>query len=292
MKSFYFVLTLILLSVGWALAQTGSASSSKPVSTTASPNRQQELYDQYHGITKKPSTASTTAAPVPPTSTVNRVDEQQLMKKSAKTKKVDPPVAITPSEPTATVNRPERAAPAGSASGVRIGIRGGVTYPVFTETMTSVDPAIGFVGGLTFNFGARHVSFQPEVNYARYTNKVTNFGTYTNAIDALEVPLFLKFSTGTYAGSRFFVNVGPYATYALSASQDGKKISLDGTKGRFGFGAGAGLGAALKAGPGHVTIEVRGLYQLGDIDGGFNTDSKIIFGQGTLGYVFPLGGRY
>ena len=77
----------------------------------------------------------------------------------------------------------------------------------------------------------------------------------------------------------------------LNISEDGKTISLDGANGRFGFGAGAGVGAAIKAGPGHVTIEVRGLYSLGDIDNGFNTDSKRIFGQGTIGYIFPLGGR-
>lgn len=292
MKSFFSVLALILLPVGWALAQTGVASSSKPVSTTASPNRQQELYDQYHGINKKPAAATTTTAPVPPTSPENRLDQQPSTKSSAKIKKTTPPVDVTPAEPTATVNRPERAAPTGSTSGVRIGVRGGVTYLVFTETTAGVDPALGFVGGLTFNFGAGKISFQPEINYTRYNEKVTDFGfTSTGAVDALEVPLFLKIATGTYAGSRFFVNIGPYATYAMSASIDGKKLSLDGKKGRFGFGAGAGIGAALKAGPGHVTVEVRGLYPLGDIDGGFNTDSKTIFGQGTLGYIFPLGGR-
>ncbi|MVM39133.1 outer membrane beta-barrel protein [Spirosoma sp. HMF3257] len=296
MKSFFSVLALTLVPVGLALAQTGSASGS---TTTASPNRRQELYDQYHGITKKPATTTTATTP-PPTSKNNRTDKQQSPNK---TEPKPPVVAATPTQSTAAepvADRTQRVATTstkadaatGSTSGVRIGIRGGVTYSVFTETVAGTDPAVGFVGGLTFNLGAGHVSFQPEVNYTRYSTKVTSFGfTATEAVDFLEVPLFLKLSTGTYAGSRFFLNIGPYASYAMSASIDGKKISLDGKNNRFGFGAGAGIGGAIKAGPGHVTLEVRGLYPLGDVDSGFNTDSKIIFGQGTLGYIFPLGGR-
>ncbi|MVM35609.1 outer membrane beta-barrel protein [Spirosoma sp. HMF4905] len=288
MKSFYSVLALILLSVSWAFAQTGSATGS---SSTTSPNRQQELYDQYHGITKKPSTVTPVKAPAP-ASTANRVDQQRSTNKpTTKQASQQPSVTATPAQPTETANRPQRVVASSGTSGTRIGIRAGVTYPVFTETQPGFDPAIGFVGGLTFNFGAGHVSFQPEVNYTRYSTKVTDFGTYTQAVDGLEVPLFLKLSTGTYAGNRFFLNVGPYATYAMSASTNGKKESLDGKPGRFGFGAGAGLGAAIKAGPGHVTLEVRGLYPLGNVDNGFSTDSKEIFGQGTLGYIFPLGSR-
>ncbi|QMW01110.1 porin family protein [Spirosoma foliorum] len=274
MKLFSSILVLTFLAASSTMGQTGSGN------TTASPNRQQELYDQYHGINKKTTTNNT--APT----TMDRAKQREQA--PTKTK---PAVVTTLTQPTetASLNRSKKIADTNTPSGVRIGIRGGVTYPVFTETVAGVDPEIGFIGGLTFNFGSGNVSFQPEINYARYANKVTNFITYKNAIDYLEVPLFLKFSTGTYAGNRFFLNVGPYANYALSASQDGKKQSLDGAKGRFGFGAGAGVGAAIKAGPGHVTIEVRGLYSLGDTDNGFNTDSKTIFGQGTLGYIFPLG---
>jgi hypothetical protein len=179
-----------------------------------------------------------------------------------------------------------------STSGVRIGIRGGVTYSVFTEEQPITKANVGFVGGVTFNFGGGTLSFQPEVNYTRYSYKAdAGFGSTTGAIDLLEVPLFLKIASGTYAGNRFFVNVGPYASYLASISTDGKKESLDGVKGRFGFGAAAGIGAALKAGPGHVTVEVRGLYPLGNTEDGFSTDADIVFGQATIGYMFPLGGR-
>ena len=282
MKSVYFFLALSILPSGLALAQTGSAnratSATQPISSTVVSNRQQELYDQYHGITRKPITAVPVATP--PTN-------------SAEVQKPATPVATDPKPTgTATISEPQRAPLDGSKSGVRIGIRGGVTYPFYTETPVGIDPVLGFVGGLVLNFGKGKVSFQPEINYTRYSHNETSYGfTDKVAVDAVEVPLFLKISSGTYAGNRFFLNVGPYATYLVSASTDGKKVSLDGTKGRFGFGAAAGIGVALKAGPGHVTIEVRGLYPLGDIDNGFSTDSKTILGQGTLGYIFPLGGR-
>ncbi len=276
MKSVYLFLTLVLLPFGLSMAQTTPTSTTltsktKPASTTitsTSSNRQQELYDEYHGITKK-STA-TPAATKPTTYTEK---------------------PASPAQPTASASQSQRMYTMNNASGIRIGVRGGVTYPAFLETK-GVDPALGFVGGITLNLGAGHVSFQPELNYTRYNTKqkLTGF-TSTNAFDVLEVPLFLKIASGTYAGNRFFLNIGPYAAYRMSASQDGQKVSLEGTTGRFGFGAGAGIGAAIKAGPGHFTIEARGLYSLGDTDSGFSTDSKTIYAQGTLGYIFPLGGR-
>ncbi|GAB2600917.1 hypothetical protein GCM10027190_56030 [Spirosoma areae] len=197
---------------------------------------------------------------------------------------------MTRTQPTATPSRPQRSSLEGSTGGVRIGLRGGVTYPIYTEKPALVKAGVGFVGGITFNFGGGTLSFQPEVNYARYSQKITGLAE-SIATDIIEVPLLLKIASGTYEGNRFFVNVGPYAAYVASASVDGKKVDLSNIKGRFGFGAALGLGTALKAGPGHITIEVRGQYALGDTEEGFNTDSKTILGQATLGYVFPLGGR-
>ncbi|GAB3808195.1 hypothetical protein GCM10028819_46670 [Spirosoma humi] len=266
MKSIFCFWALTILPVGLSIAQNTSTT---PTSTTTSgsTNRMQDLYDEHHGINRKK--AATTNAPA-----------------------VSPSEKSAGDQSTRGMSKSSQEAINGSTSRTRIGIRGGVTYPFFTEKAVGIDPALGFVGGLTLNFGTRTVSFQPEVNYSRYSQKATLPGfTVKRATDFLEVPLFLKISSGTYAGNRFFLNVGPYASYVMSASEDGKKISLDGAKGRFGFGAAAGVGAAIKAGPGHVTIEVRGLYSLGDTDNGFNTDSKTILGQGTLGYIFPLGGR-
>ncbi|GAB3960778.1 hypothetical protein GCM10028805_58790 [Spirosoma harenae] len=253
-------------------------------------NRQQELYDQYHGISKKPATTAPAATSAPtsnragyaPVASVPQVQEPTADKPA-------PSMSRDQSMSREPMQGPERMANANS--GFRIGVRGGVTYPTYLEKTVGVDPVVGFTGGLVLNFGKGSISFQPEVNYSRYSQKEKDlFSTdvYTGASDMLEVPLFLKISSGSYSGSRFFVNIGPYGSYLLSASVDGKKLNIANLSGRFGFGAAAGLGAALKAGPGHFTIEVRGLYSLGDTDNGFSTDSKTILGQGALGYIFPL----
>ncbi|GAB3724759.1 outer membrane beta-barrel protein [Spirosoma lituiforme] len=270
MKSLLSFLALTLLPIGLSVAQSRSTT---PTSTTTSgsTNRLQDLYDEHHGITKKRPGAAGAPSDKPVYTQPDR---------------------NTTDQSTAGIEQPNRESINGSLSRTRIGVRGGVTYPFFLEKPAGIDPVPGFVGGITFNFGSGKVSFQPEVNYTRNSQNLVLPGFTTRyAADALEVPLFLKLSSGTYAGNRFFVNVGPYASYAMSASEDGKKVSLSGDKGRFGFGAAAGVGAAIKAGPGHVTIEVRGLYPLGNTNGGFSTDSKTIFGQGTLGYIVPLGGR-
>lgn len=274
MKVLAIIVILSLLPTGLSVAQTPARSSvrppaTRPAATEGQPapttNRQQELYDQYHGVNKKTTTPTTTAAPA-----TSRIESQ----------------------PTAAATRPEQPSSAGSRSGVRIGLRGGVTYLVYTEKVTGVDPAIGFVGGLTFNFGAGTLSFQPEINYARYGVKSSFLGTnVTAASDQINVPLFLKIASGTYDGTRFFLNVGPYGAYVASASVNGKKFTLNGSEGRISYGAAAGIGAALKAGPGHLTIEVRGYYQLGDNNKPSDGTSTTIPAQATLGYMFPLGGR-
>ena len=276
MKSLFVLLAFTYVSLSTVFAQKTSTSqpsstagsSSTPVTT----NRQQNLYDHYHSYSKK---NGTDPAPV---TTTNRVDTERPA-----------PTSTAPSEGSRRQSEPM--GPGGDASSpIRIGVRGGVTYPIYLEQNTGFKPAIGFVGGIVFTLGKGAVSFQPEVNYARFSEKSSDlYGTYTTSLDVIEVPLLVKFSTGTYEGHRFFVNVGPYASYLASASFEGRKIPLSGLKGRYGFGAAAGIGAALKAGPGHVTVEVRGMYSLGDTDFGFTTDSKTILGEGTVGYIFPLG---
>jgi hypothetical protein len=249
-------------------------------STGSKPNRQQELYDQYHGITKKPT--SPPPAPVEPVAPVVVATEP-----APKTAAPEPTQAMT--------SAPEETQVANPNANFRIGIRGGVTYPVYLEKVAGSDPAISFVGGLVMQFGRGKFSFQPEINYSRITQKLSGsgFGAVESkyAVDQVVVPLLLKISTGTFEGNRFFVNVGPYGAYLASTSINGLKREVPSNTGRFAFGAAVGVGAMLKAGPGHVTIEARGLYNLGNSTDGIITDSKTIIAEGTLGYVFPLGGR-
>lgn len=267
MKSAFYFVMISMLPIGAGFAQS---------TTTGSTNRRQALYDQYNSYSTKPASSTASSAPVATELANKGADRKPLANSSA---------AQSSMVPTET----QRAV---GSSGVRIGFRGGITYIVFTDTRPTATPGLGFVGGVTFTLGKGIVSFQPEVNYARYTVRNNSvFGANTQAVDNVEMPLFLKIATGTYAKNRFFINVGPYASYTASTSIDGKKVDVSNTKGRFGFGAAVGVGVALKAGPGHVTIEGRGLYSLGNTYSGFNTDSNTILGQATLGYIFPLGSR-
>lgn len=297
MKRLPLLLTIAILTPLLSFSQNQTGAKTSPgltvtpatSNTSANPNRQQELYDQYHGITKKPGTQPAPA-------------QSGNMSRTQPGKSNDRARPERPAKPALAVSKPERAAPAAaesSASGIRIGLRGGVTYPVFLEEAVGIsrDPALGFTGGIVFQFGSGALSFQPEINYTRNALKAVfddGFGNktkITGAVDQVQIPLLLKIASGDVNSNRFFVNIGPYAAYALNISENGKTQSLSGAKGRFGFGAAAGIGAALKAGPGHLTIELRGLYSLGNTDSGFNTDSKTINTQATLGYIIPLGGR-
>ncbi|UFH54914.1 porin family protein [Spirosoma sp. KNUC1025] len=278
-KSFCPLLMMLVLAVGGSFAQSSSTTATQPMSTTST-NRMQDLYDQYHGVSKKPATTTST-----PTSAPAAVSTPAPPARRASEYNNPQPVATS---------RPKSADADANMSGVRVGIRGGITNTFFTEEQSLIKSDIGYVGGLTFNFGAGTFSFQPEVNYARYGLKVNDDFTGVSvkgAADVIEVPLLLKLSTGTYAGHRFFINIGPYGSYLAGVSANGKKVPIDDSISRFGFGAAAGIGVALKAGPGHVTLEGRGLYSFGDTQDGFSTDSRAIRSQLTVGYVFPLGSR-
>lgn len=305
MKPLYLLLIVGLFLAGFAKAQsrpstsspkatTTSATSAKPgatrvgsqatgpVSATTVSNRQQELYDQYHGITKKPAPA--TASPTP-------VATQAPSKPATKPTPVSPRANPVATSASTEASAPEKPAFSSGNSRLRIGVRGGVTYPFYLEKQTGIDPRPGFVGGFVMQVGRGTFSFQPEINYSRITSKSTDvgFGSTTASVDQVVVPLFLKISSGTFAGNRFFLNIGPYASYLTSSSINGVIREIDSSVGRFSFGAAAGVGVMLKAGPGHVTVEARGLYTLGDNNNGFATDTKTIFGEGTIGYVVPLG---
>jgi hypothetical protein len=175
-----------------------------------------------------------------------------------------------------------------------IGIRAGITYPVYTGTLAGVTAIAGFSGGITLLVGTGHLAFQPELNYTRYAARNTSAlgNRLVGASDVVEVPFFLKISSGQITGNRFFVNIGPYLAYISSTSLNGKKTSLDGTGAdRFSSGFAAGAGMAIKAGPGHMTAELRGYLPFGDNNQPFTGTLLTIPAQLTVGYTFPLGPR-
>lgn len=292
MKSFYTLLAFSMLSAGSSLAQTSPAtkagitsqsaatdSSAKITIPATRPNRRQELYDRYHGISRKP----TPPAPAP-TASANRPER---------------PTESTPGVPKTVLserpNEPKKMSPSSvnvSTAYTRIGIRGGINYPLYTEENPLIDPTLGFVGGLVLNVGTGLFSFQPEINYARLSAKqVLGISSLKTSNDQVQVPLFLKISTGTYAGHRFFLHIGPYGAYNSNTSLNGKNIDFQTNRGRFSYGAAAGIGTALKAGTGHLTIEARAYYQLGDNAKPSNGTSNVIPAQATIGYIIPLGAQ-
>ena len=282
MKLLAVFLPLCLMLTGGCFAQTQPTSTTQSTRTGNStgkvpasgitPRNQQELYDQYNGVNKKPTQIQ---------GQENAPTSGRFGGKPAATGVTG---ATAESAPAAT---------GGNTSGFRIGIRGGVTQSYFLESRPLIERKYSFVGGLVFQLGAGAVSFQPEINYARISYAVGGFGAnpITTTSDQIQVPLFIKFATGSVDGTRLFLNVGPYGAYAYSANIGGSKVSLDGTDGRISYGAAAGVGVMVKAGPGHVTLEARGLYQLGDNSKPSTGDQKTIFAQGTIGYMIPIGGR-
>ena len=278
-----------------------------PVNDNATGNKMQEMYDQYHGVNQsKTSSGNTTTPANSKTKTANKATKA--------------PVATKPEVTASTPSMPEVAPTEQSddIAGFRIGIRGGASYllPLEEVAGATYETAIGYHGGLVLNFGRGIFSFQPEINYSQ--QKVKASATFqgqgislTATENRIEVPLLLKFSFGNPAGSRFFVNVGPYGSYALNGMVKGnvlgipvnEKVTYDGSEGRISYGAAGGIGVALKLGPGHLTIEARGLYELGnnapktttvpgDPTSSVNTNEidRVLL-QGSLGYLIPIGGR-
>ena len=111
----------------------------------------------------------------------------------------------------------------------------------------------------------------------------------------VEVPVLLKASFGQ-PNLRFFVNIGPVATYTmggtvsfLDSGQSGsQKIDLTNT-GRLSFGGAGGSGVAMKAGPGSIQLEARYTYLFSSNENGdkLNPQSLMV----SAAYLIPLGGR-
>jgi len=195
-------------------------------------------------------------------------------------------------EPALVTKNPS--AVARPVSRYQIGVRAGITYPIYTGTLDGVTAMTGFAGGITLLVGTGRLAFQPELNYTRYAARnVSALGNrLVGASDVVDIPLLLKISSGTINGNRFFLNVGPYLAYISSTSLNGKKTSLDGTGAdRFSSGFAAGAGMAIKAGPGHMTAELRGYLPFGDNNQPFTGTLLTIPLQITVGYTFPLGPR-
>lgn len=289
-------LTLLGLSGGGLMAQTTS-----PQSGTLATNRRQELYDQYYGIKRK-STPHKPANPIPakptppPPPVMAAKVPEPVPAPPVMSAKAPEPMAAPPVNDVDMATAPERQTISGS---IQIGVRGGLIYPIYLDRRNSVDPGTDFIGGLVLVAGRGRVQFQPEINYARSVVRidVLNNSTVRTANDQVIVPLLLKFTSGHRDATHLFVNVGPYAAYVTSSSLNGLKVPLIANQGRLSAGAAAGLGAAFRLAPGHVSVELRGRYELtrhNESSGStalIGTTPRTLFTEATLSYVFPLGRR-
>ena len=157
------------------------------------------------------------------------------------------------------------------------------------------DFSVGFHGGLVGNFGlSKTVSIQAEALYVQQSVKFSDGADYLTATSSgVEIPLALQFNFG--GNTKFFVNAGGYANYALSSNSKAfisgvsKSITDDYTGVSFGdrtdYGAILGLGVKFNQA---LFIEARANYSVKD---GTYTDSagkKVIpiFAGLSVGYFF------
>ncbi len=136
-------------------------------------------------------------------------------------------------------------------------------------------------------------SVQGEVLYNQYGGQVdgtASFGTFTTGVstviqlNAVEVPVLVKYSFGQHR-IRGFVNAGGFGAYSVSSSVTINNASLAGlipdVNRKLIYGLVAGAGATVKLGPGHVLLEGRYSYSLGD-------NVNLNFGGSKIHYQIAL----
>lgn len=176
---------------------------------------------------------------------------------------------------------------------VRIGARGGVLTPVLTGN-NRYSAGTDFIGGVMLVVGSGRVQFQPEVNYSRtaFRSRFLGNGIARSAVDQVVVPLLARLSFGPVTGTQVYINAGPYSAYETSNSVNGLKIPFDRDEQRLSYGAAAGVGLAVRTGPGHIGLDVRGRYQLtSTTPAGSEARSSALYTEATLSYLYPLGRR-
>ncbi len=241
---------------------------------TAPPNRQQDLYDRYYG-------------------TQSKVPVAKPSNMAAKTPRQRPRVVqpvVEADRPVAVVRQPI----AYSATNVQIGARGGVLTPALLDRNTSFSAGTDFVGGVMLVLGSGWIQFQPEVNYSRtaFRSRFLGTGIRRAATDQVVIPMLARFSLGSAAGNQVYALVGPYGAYGTSTSLNGQKVRFDPDERRVSYGAAAGIGVAIRTGPGHINLDLRGRYQLSATNQAvFESRPSSIYTEATLSYLYPLGRR-
>jgi hypothetical protein len=166
--------------------------------------------------------------------------------------------------------------------------------PLLLDKNTSFSAGTDFVGGVMLVLGSGWMQFQPEVNYSRtaFRSRFLGTGIRRAATDQVVVPMLARFSLGRAAGNQVYTLVGPYGAYGTSTSLNGQKVRFDPDERRLSYGAAAGIGVAIRTGPGHINLELRGRYQLSATNQAvFESRPSSIYTEATLSYLYPLGRR-
>lgn len=317
MKNHFIVTLLIVLMSGTiAMAQT-----KKPTTPTTKPSTTVKSNVPKTTTTKKTTTTTTTTTPVTPppvveekkTTTTTTTTETPTEKKSTTTpsttttttttqssgpskgKKKSKPRVREPNSERVREPRPERIRtprePNGSSGGVRFGIRAEGTQVVTFEEGVSFAFSPSFNAGLIVNIPiSEKLAVQPEVLYSMKTAKIDGVllggasGDYLKVTNnSILVPVTLNINLGQ-SSTKFMINLGGYADYALSGSSEqsvggvktSKNIDLTGTD-KFSYGAVLGLGVKLNN---SFLIEARTFYDLK------TSNNKTILSTFGIGYMF------
>ncbi|MBQ0090717.1 MAG: PorT family protein [Prevotellaceae bacterium] len=196
-----------------------------------------------------------------------------------------------------------------------IGVNAGMGF-----NNVSFDPVISqtFHKGITAGVTIRYISekyfttycaIQAEVNYASlgWTEDIMNQNsqplpdTYERNLSYIQVPLLARLSWGKeQRGLQFFILAGPQFGYLLSESSkksDVWTLNTDGKPDRpnqvnmqydmnierkFDYGLTGGLGLELNSAIGHIMLEGRYYYGLGDMYGNSKKDPFSRSAHGTI----------
>lgn len=181
--------------------------------------------------------------------------------------------------------------PNGSSGGIRFGIRVEGTQVVTFEEGVSFAFSPGFNAGLMVNIPiSEKLAVQPEVLYSMKTAKIDGILLGGSKEDYLKItgnsilaPVTLNINLGQ-SSTKFMINLGGYADYALSGSSEqsvggvktSKDADLTGTD-RFNYGAVLGLGVKLNN---SFLIEARTFYDLK------TSNNKSFLSTFGIGYMF------
>lgn len=304
-----FIVTLLILCMSFtvAIAQTKKPKTVQKPTTTVKSNVPKTT-------TKKTTITTTTTTPVivPPS-----VEEKKMTTTTITTTPTETKSKTTPSTTTTTTQSsgpskgkknsgpkikesnseqvrepgPERVRtprdPYAGGGGVRFGIRVEGNQLISFNQGAGLEFSPGFNAGLIVNFPiSEKIAIQPEVLYSMTSSKLTrgsagNFVKYTGG--SVLAPVLLNINLGS-SPTKFMINLGGYAEYALSASLEestsGVKTTVDGDltgADRFFYGVVGGVGVKLNN---KFMIETRSFYNVKI------SNSNSIFTTLGIGYMF------